>query len=177
MRLRRFIRNLLIFLLVVSIFGAVGYYIYQGDRNQRIARYYGSVTQAVSTAIREALYNATRTLEADQPHYILLKVGPNDALLAVAKQYHTTIDALRMANGLLPEVEFGDGSEIIIPRGVAYLVPPRRFKRPYVAQTGDVLAVLAARNGISTDIIALDNPILARRGLTPGDIVYIAELL
>src|SRR6185295_18523115 len=106
MLLRRFIRNLLILLLVASIFGAVGYYVYQGDRKQRIDIFNANMTQAVSTAIQDALYNATRTLEADQPHYILLKVGPSDSLLAIAQKYDTNIDVLRMANNLLPSVDF-----------------------------------------------------------------------
>jgi len=177
MLLRRFIRNLLILLLVASIFGAVGYYIYQGDRGERIRIMNANMTQAVSTAIQDALYNATRTLEADQPHYILLKVGPNDSLLAIAQKYDTTIDVLRMANNLLPNVDFGDGSEIIITRGVTQLIPPRRFKKHYYAQKGDDLSAIAARNDISEEILAQDNPILAKRGLTPGDLVFIPELL
>lgn len=177
MLLRRLVRNLLILLLVASIFGAVGLYIYQGDRNDRIRIYNGILTQAVSTAIQDALYNATRTAEADQPHYIVLKVGPNDSLLSVAQKYNTTIDVLRMANNLLPNVDFGDGTEIVIPRGVSQLIPPRRFKKPYIAQKGDELSAIAARNGITEDILSLDNPILAKRGLNPGDIVFIPELL
>lgn len=177
MLLRRFIRNLLILLLVASIFAAVGYYIYQGDRKQRIANYDDLLTQAVSTAIQNALYNATRTMEADQPHYILLTVGTQDSLTSIAQKYDTTIDVIRMANNLLPTVEFGNGTEIIIPRGVTQLVPPRRFKKPYIAQKGDELSAIAARNSISEDILALDNPILAKRGLNPGDIVFIPELL
>ena len=177
MLLRRFIRNVLILLLVASIFGAVAYYIYQGDRDTRIKIYNGNLTQAVATAIQDTLFNATRTLEADQPHYIVLKVGSNDSLLAIAKQYDTTIDVLRTANNLLPNVDFGDGSEIVIPRGISQLVPPRRFKKPYKAQAGDELSAIAARNDISEEILAMDNPILAKRGLTPGDIVFIPELL
>ena len=177
MRLRRFIRNLLILLLVVSIFAAVGYYISQDNYKQRLNIFNDNMTQAISTAIQDALYNATRTLEANQPHYIVLKVGTTDSLLAIAKQYDTTIDVIRMANNLLPNVDFGDGSEIIIPRGVTQLDPPRRFKKPYIAQTGDELSSIAARNGISEEILDLDNPILAKRGLNPGDIVFIPELL
>ncbi len=149
MLLRRFIRNLLILLLVVSIFAAVGYYIYRGDYNDRVKFYNANFTQAVSTAIQDALYDATRTLEADQPHYIVLKVGPNESLLALAQQYDTTIDVLRMANNLLPSVDYGDGTDIIIPRGITQLVPPRRFKKPYIAQKGDELSAIAARNNIS----------------------------
>jgi LysM repeat protein len=177
MRFRRFLRNLLILLLVVAIFAAVGYYIYREDRNRRIAMSHELVTQAVSTAIQDALYNATRTAEADQPHYILLKASPSDSLLAIAEQYDTTIDVLRMANNLLPTVDFGDGSDIIVTRGVKQLTPPRRFKKPYIAQRGDTLNSIASRNNIEENILALDNPILAKRGLNPGDIVFIPELL
>lgn len=177
MRFRRFLRNLLVVLLVASIFAAVGYYIYRGDREQRIKIYNGLVTQAVATAVQDALFNATRTAEAGQPHYILLKVAPTDSLLSVAEKYNTTIDVLRMANNLLPTVDFGDGSEIIIPVGVKLLNPPRRFKKPYYAVKGDELSAIAARNGITLDILEIDNPILAQRGITPGDIVFIPELL
>ncbi len=177
MLFRRYIRNLLVFLLVVAIFAAVGYYIYRGDREQRIKIYNGLITQAVSTAIQDALFDATRTAEADQPHYILLKVAKTDSLISVAEKYNTTIDVLRMANNLLPNVDFGDGSEIIITVGVKQLDPPRRFKKPYKAQKGDELAAIAARNGITLQILEQDNPILAKRGLNPGDIVFIPELL
>jgi hypothetical protein len=177
MLLRRFIRNLLILLLVASIFAAVGYYIYRGDYNDRVKTYNINLTHAVSTAIQDTLYNATRTMETDQPHYILLKVGTEASLSTIAQQYDTTVDVIRMANNLLPSVEFGDGTEIIIPRGVTRLVPPRRFKKPYYAVKGDELSTIAARNGISEEILALDNPILAKRGLNPGDIVFIPELL
>ncbi len=177
MLLRRFIRNLLILLFVVAIFAAVGYYIYVGDRKQRIAIMYDMITQAVSTAIQDTVFNATRTAEADQPHYITLKVGPTDSLLAIAEQYNTTIDVLRMANNLLPTVDFGDGNEIIVTRGVKELVPPRRFKKPYYAQRGDDLASIASRNNIDEKILAMDNPILAKRGINPGDLVFIPELL
>ena len=73
--------------------------------------------------------------------------------------------------------DFGDGSEIVITRGVKQLTPPRRFKKPYHAQTGDDLASIASRNNIDEKILAMDNPILAKRGVNPGDTVYIPELL
>jgi LysM repeat protein len=177
MLFRRFLRNLLILLLVAAIFASVSYYIYLDSQKKRIALSHDLVTQAVSTAIQDALYNATRTAEADEPHYITLKVGPTDSLLAIAEQYDTTIDVLRMANNLLPTVDFGDGSEIIITRGVKQLIPPRRFKKPYIAQTGDDLASIAARNNIDEKILAMDNPTLAKRDLNPGDKVFIPELL
>lgn len=177
MRLRRFIRNLLVLLLVAAIFAAVAYYIYKNDRINRIETMYSIITQQVSTAIKDALYNATRTAEADQPHYVLVKVEKSETLLDVAKKYDTTIDVLRMANNLLPNVDYGDGTEIVVPRGVQQLIPPRRFKKPYIAQTGDELTAIAARNNITLEILALDNPILAKRGLNPGDIVFIPELL
>lgn len=177
MRLRLFIRNLLILALVIAIFVAVGNYILQGDRQQRIEIFNGLVTQAVSTAIQDALFDATRTAEADQPHYILVKVEANETLLSVAEQYNTTIDVLRMANNLLPTVDYGNGTEIIVPRGVQELDPPRRFKKPYIAQKGDALSSIATINGIALEILELDNPILAKRGVNPGDIIFIPELL
>ncbi len=177
MLLRRFIRNLLILMLVAAIFAAIGYYIYRDSQKKRVEMGYDLITQAVSTAIQDALYNATRTAESDQPHYIILKVGPTDSLLAIAEKYDTTIDVLRMANNLLPTVDFGDGTEIIITRGVKQLTPPRRFKKPYIAQRGDDLVSIASRNNIDEKILAMDNPTLAKRGVNPGDKVFIPELL
>ena len=177
MLLRRYIRNFLILVLVAVIFAAVGYSINRSERERRTKIYNGLVTQAVETAIQDALFVATRTAEADQPQYRFLRVGATDSLESIATKYNTTTDAIRMANNLLPTVDFGDGSQIIIPSGVAKLVPPRRFKKPYAAQNGDDLDAIAARNGISAEILALDNPILAKRGLNPGDLVFIAELL
>ena len=174
---RRFLRNLFILLLVAAIFAAVSYYIYVGDRKQRIAMMYDMITQQVSTAIKNALFDATRTAEADQPHYIMLKVGPTDSLLTIAEKYNTTIDVLRMANNLLPTVDFGDGTEIVITSGVKQLTPPRRFKKPYIAQQGDDLTSIASRNNIDEKILAMDNPILAQRGVNPGDTIFIPELL
>lgn len=177
MLLRRAIRNLLILALVIAVFAAVGTFIVQGDYAERVKIYNGLVTQAVSTAIQDALYNATRTMEADQPHYIVLSVPADVTLLSVAEQYDTTIDVLRMANNLLPDVDYGNGTEIIVPRGIQELVPPRRFKKPYRAQYGDNLSAIATVNNISLDILQIDNPILAQRGVNPGDIVFIPELL
>ncbi|MCA0456912.1 MAG: LysM peptidoglycan-binding domain-containing protein [Chloroflexi bacterium] len=177
MLLRRAIRNLLILVLVIAIFAAVGTYIAQGDRETRIQAMNGLITQAVSTAIQDALFNATRTAEADQPHYLVVNVPADVTLLSVAEQYDTTIDVLRMANNLLADVDFGNGTDIIVPRGIQELVPPRRFKKPYVAQYGDTLSSIATLNNISLEILMQDNPILAQRGINPNDIVFIPELL
>lgn len=177
MLLRRVIRNLLILALVIAIFAAVGNYILQGDRERRIEIMNGLVTQAVSTAIKDALFNATRTAEADQPHYIVVNVAADVTLLSVAEQYNTTIDVLRMANNLLPDVDYGNGTDIIVPRDIQQLIPPRRFKKPYYAQTGDTLSSIASINGIQLEVLEIDNPILAQRGVNPNDIVFIPELL
>jgi hypothetical protein len=60
-----------------------------------------------------------------------------------------------------------------MPVNVMELDPPRQIS-VYTAQEDDTLLALADRNFISLEIIEVDNPMLARRPLRPGDIVYIA---
>lgn len=174
--MRRFLRNLLLLLLIVAIFAAVGFYIYDGNRLKTEQLYNERVTLQVETAVYAALYNATRTLEADLRHYRLIEVTSSESLLDVALRYDTTIEVLRMANNLLPIVDYGDGSKLIVPEGVKILNPPRRLVA-YTAVEGDTLPQLSGRFDVGLDILQLDNPILARRGIIPGDIVFIPELL
>jgi LysM repeat protein len=174
--MRRFLRNLFLLLFIAALFVAVGYYIQRGTTEKNTQLYDERVTLAVQTAIYGALFDATRTLEADLPHYRLLVVTSNESLLDVALRYGTTVDVLRMANNLLPTVDFGDGGQLIVPEGVQILNPPRRFTA-YTAVNGDTLPQLAARHDIALDILEADNPILTRRGIIAGDIVFIPELL
>jgi hypothetical protein len=176
MKMRLLIRTLLTLILVAAAFGGVGYYIWNDSRNKTIENYNRNVTLAVETAIWSALYDATRTAEAPLRHYRLITLGENELLLDVARRYNTTVDVLRMANNLLPTVDAGSGETIIVPEGVQELRPPRRFEL-YTAVAGDTLEVLAIRFNVRQDILEEDNPILAQRGIAPGDTVFIPILL
>ncbi|MEZ4669314.1 MAG: LysM domain-containing protein [Anaerolineae bacterium] len=174
--MRRFLRNLFLLLFIVAVFAGVGLYIYQGKSDDDTKRYNDNVTRAINTAIWNALYDATRTLEADLVHYRLITVAKSESLVDVALRYHTTVEVLRMANNLLPTVDYGDGGKLIVPEGVNVLNPPRRFT-VITAVDGDTLTQFAARYGVTVDILRADNPILAQRGIIHGDLVFIPELL
>lgn len=177
MRFRRFIRNLFLLMLIAAMFGGVGYYVYTQDRQQEINVYDLSVTLAVGTAVSSALFDATRTAEADIPHYRQVTLQPGELLLDIARRYNTSVTVLRMANQLREDVDAAAGGEVIIvPQGVESLVPPRSLQA-YVAVDGDSLVALSNRFDVPIDVLQTDNPILAQRGINPGDVVFIAELL
>jgi LysM repeat protein len=173
----RLMRRLLVVALVGIVAAGVGYYIRQ-DNKARIQRIYNAqLTPAIQTAVQSALFDATRTAEAPQRQYRLVKLGENEALADVAAKYHTTIEVIRMANRLLSDVEYGSGQTIVVPEGVELLSPPRRFGSPYVAVGGETFEGLAAQFGIPVDILKLDNPVLAVRGIIAGDLVFVAQLI
>lgn len=173
----RLIRFLLTLALIGIVFAGVGYYIYVNDQATTQAQYDQSVTLAIESAVARALFDATRTLESDIPHYRVITLGENEFLADVARQYNTTLEVLRMANSLLPSVEAGSGQSIIVPEGVQRLDPPRRFKEPYTAIQGDSLEAIAARERLPLEVVQADNPVLAQRGVSPGDLIFIAQLL
>jgi LysM repeat protein len=172
----RRLRFLFLLILVAGLFAAVYYYITQNNRirvEQIVAE---RSTLAVQTAIAGKIFELTRTAEAPLPHYRLILVEEGKPLIEVAEEYNTTIEVLRMANNLLPIVDAGDGSQIIIPEGIQNLEPPRRFTS-YTVLDGDTLELLAVRFGVDIEQLKIDNPILATRNLLPGDVVFIPELL
>jgi len=172
----RLLRFLMILILLAAVFGGVGYYIYKDGREKAIKEYNLSVTLGIETAVAGALFDATRTAESDIPHYRLITLGTNDYLVDIAARYNTTVDVLRIANGLASTVESGSNQQLVVPEGVQSLIPPRRFF-PYFAVDGDTLKAIAARNNLPLDILEEDNPVLKQRGIIPGDIVFVAKLL
>jgi LysM repeat protein len=140
------------------------------------ALYNVQLTVAVGTAVSDALNDATRTAEAPQRQYRYLVVDANVTLADVAERYNTTVEAIRMANALAPEVGTGDGNPLVIPEGVTVLDTPRRLRAVEV-RFGDTLEQIAATYEIAPRILLMDNPVLANRPLLPGDIVYVALLL
>ncbi len=175
-RLRRIIRFILILILLAAVIGGVSYYIITHDYADRVRKYQINLTVGVETAVGNALFDATRTMESDEPHYRLISVPPSETLESVAAQYDTTVDVIRMANALAITVDTGNGTPLIVPQGVKQLDPPRRFVT-ITAGPGDTLAGIAAHNNVPIEVINADNPILAQRGVIPGDIVFVAQLL
>lgn len=172
----RWLRRLFLLALVIGVFVAVGYGIRSGMIDDQNKLYWLQVTSAVETAIAARLNDATRTAEAPLPQYRLITLKNGEALLDVAQKFHTTVEVLRMANKLLPTVDYGSGETIVVPEGVQVLDPPRSF-RPIEAQPGDTLDTLATRFDVTLDQLQKDNPVLAGRNLIPGDTVFIPELL
>ncbi|MBZ0289186.1 MAG: LysM peptidoglycan-binding domain-containing protein [Anaerolineae bacterium] len=172
----RWLRRLFLLTLVIGVFGVVGFFIKKGIDEEIQTQYDVQVTTAIETAIAARLNNATRTAEAPLPQYRLVTLGKGESLLDVAQQYHTTVEVLRMANRLLPTVDFGTGETIVVPEGVQVLDPPR-WLNAITAQPNDTLATLASLHDITLEQLQMDNPVLANRELLPGDIVFIPELL
>jgi LysM repeat protein len=172
----RLARSLFFVALVGSVFGVVGMLIKRDSDIRTDTLYHMQVTIAIETAIAGRLFEATRTAEASLPQYREIKLGDGEKLLDVATKFHTTIDVLRMANQLLPTVDFGSGEMIVVPEGVQSLVPPRWFET-IQAQPNDTLDTLANRYDVTLELLQLDNPILAGRELLPGDVVFIPHLL
>jgi LysM repeat protein len=172
----RFLRNLVILAIVVAVFAAVALFIQTGTINEQTRLYNLQVTIAVETAIANALFAATRTAEAPLDQYRLIVLDADDTLTEIAARYHTTVEVLRMANGLALDVEGGAGAAIIVPEGVQVLDPPRRLER-YEAQAGETLDAIAQRLQVPINVLRLDNPVLAQRQLNAGDIVFVPTIL
>jgi LysM repeat protein len=172
----RFIRTLFLLVLIAALFAAIGLAITRDQRQKDWDLYNTRVAVAIPTQIAAALFDATRTAEADEPHFHLITLGPDDTLDDLAERYHTTADVIRMANRLLPDVNSGPGKTIIVPEGVQRLEPPRTFNMQRAA-AGDTLESIALHFGIDILLLKTDNPILARRGVIPGDIVFIPQPL
>jgi LysM repeat protein len=69
-------------------------------------------------------------------------------------------------------VRTGNGEVIVVPSNITEMTPPRQIQ-VYEAQIGDTLASIAERNTVDLALLQADNPILAQRGLHPGDTVFI----
>jgi LysM repeat protein len=172
----RFIRTLFLLALIAALFVAIGVAITRDQRQKDWEMYNTRVAVAIPTQIANALFDATRTAEADEPQFRLITLGPNDTLDDVARRYKTTAEVIRMANRLLPDVNSGPGKTIIVPEGVQRLEPPRTFNTQR-AVVGDTLETMALHFGVDIALVKMDNPILARRGVIPGDIVFIPQPL
>lgn len=175
-RLVRVLRILLTIGVVAGVIAAVGYFISSNTNQAARDLYYRQATVVVETAIAGALFDATRTAEAPLPQFRLLRPAAGESLAALAERYDTTLEAIQMANGLAADVTVGGDQAIVVPAGERTLDPPRRLA-PYTAGAGDTLAALAESRKLPLELLEADNPVLARRGLIPGDIVFIAVLL
>ncbi len=177
MRFRIFLRNFLLLILVSALFAGMAFAITYDDRRRDLTIAYDNNTRIVRTAIRLALNDATRTMEADIPHFRYLLIEEGKPLIDVAAEYNTTIDVIRMANRLLPSVDAGSGVRLIIPQNVQVLSPPRTYRPVYVANGNETLEQLAAQFDVPVEILREDNPILDQRGIIAGDLVFVAQLI
>jgi hypothetical protein len=178
MRFRIFLRNFLLLILVSVLFGGVAYAITYRERESQYEIAYGNNTRVVQTAIRLALYDATRTMEAGLAQFRYLVIEEGKPLIDVAAEYNTTIDVIRMANRLLPIVDAGSGVALIIPQNVPVLSPPRTYRNPvYIANGSETMEQLAEQFDIPVEILREDNPVVAGRGIITGDLIFIAQLI
>jgi LysM repeat protein len=175
-RLVYYLRILLTIGIVAGVIAGVGYFISTNTYQEARDLYYRQATVAVETAIAGALFTATRTAEAPLPQFRLVQPAAGESLTALADRYDTTLEAIQMANGLAADVTSSGDQPVVVPAGEHALIPPRRLT-PYTASAGDTLAALAETHKIPLDLLEADNPVLARRGLIPGDVVFIAVLL
>ena len=167
-RLRIFLTIALALGAVVVIFFSISLRTY----NEGLVNYNRQLTVAVGTAIGNALFDVTRTAEVPLNRYRLLRLGDHEDLQAVADKYGTTLDLLRLVNQIDASVTEGNGELIIVPVNVDKLDPPRVFQ-VYVAREGDTLLSIAQHYDVSASILEYDNPVLADRGVAPGDTVFV----
>jgi LysM repeat protein len=170
------VRTLIILAAIGAIVGAVAIRMTLDNDAQVNELYNVQLTVQVGTAVANALNNATRTAEAPLRQYRYIVVSSDESLEEVAERYNTTVDVIRMANGLAPNVSTGDGNKLVIPENLQTLDPPRRLLA-IEARFGDTLEQIAATYDIAERILLADNPVLSDRPLLPGDIVYVAQLL
>jgi LysM repeat protein len=130
------------------------------------------LTVAVATAVQEALLDATRTVEAPMNRYLYMHVAEGESLEALAEQYGSTLEVLQTVNQFDASVEEGDGGRVVVPVNLDELDPPR-WVDTYTAILGDTLENIAERNGVPLSLLEFDNPVLAQRGVIPGDTVFI----
>ena len=165
-------RILLTIVLVLLVAGGIYYVISTRNYEENLARYQVQVTAAVATAIQSAVYDVTRTVEAPSNVYQLVRLGENEDLEEVADRYGTTLEILRVVNGLAQDVTTGNGETLVIPVGVQVLDPVRTITL-YTARAGDTLTSIAEANEISLELLEQDNPMLAQRGVVAGDTVFV----
>lgn len=166
------LRILLTIILVILVGVGIVSVILVRDYEERINIYYAQVTAAIDRAIENAVYDATRTVEAPMNRYQLVSLEAGTNLALVAEEYDTTPDLLRIVNGLAEDVSEGNGEMIVVPVGMQHMEPLRLIET-YRALPGDTLASIASTRGITPSILEEDNPVLAQRGVRPGDIVFI----
>lgn len=166
------LRLLLTIIVVIGITGAIFYYVSLRDYEANIVRFNLQVTAAVATSVQDALYTVTRTAEAPGNAFQIIRLGQNENLDQLARRYGTTLQILQIVNSLGPDVTTGNGETVVMPLALQVLEPARTIT-VYTAQSGDTLASIAERYITPLELLEQDNPMLAQRGLTPGDIVFV----
>lgn len=170
------LRIVLTIVVVAAVAGTIFYYIQVTTYESNLARYNVQLTVAVATAIQDAFYDLTRTAEAPGNLYQVVQLGENEDLEQLAERYGTTLTILQIVNGFGSNVVRGNGETIIVPVGLQVLEPLRTISI-YRALPGETLATIAERNKIPLTLLEFDNPLLAQRGVVPGDLVFIGLIL
>lgn len=89
-------------------------------------------------------------------------VAAGENLTAIALRYGVTVDALMQANGLNnPDVIYA-GQELVIPRANA------SGEQIYVVQSGDTLAAIASRYGVTADALIAANGLAGANSIAVG---------
>jgi LysM repeat protein len=166
------LRILLTIVVVVGVAGGVITLVSVKTYEEQINTYNQQVTAAVATAIQGAVYDVTRTVEAPSNRYQLVTLEPNTDLQLLAQEYGTSLELLQIVNGLATTVTAGSGDTLVVPVGFTTL-DPLRTVTPYRVMPGDTLDSIARRYVVEPSLLEADNPMLALRGLLPGDIVFI----
>ncbi|MAS36575.1 MAG: hypothetical protein CL610_21400 [Anaerolineaceae bacterium] len=166
------LRILLTIAVALGIAAAIFYYISYRDYESNVEHYHLQITAAVATAVQSAVFDVTRTAEAPGNVFRIVRLGQNEDLEALAAQHGTTLEILQVVNSLGADVVTGNGETIVVPVGLQELEPLRTIV-VYTAEQGDTLESLADRNRVPLEQLQADNPMLAQRGLRPGDTVFI----
>ena len=166
------LRILLTILAVVVIAGGIFTLVSVNSYEAQIETYNVQVTAAVATAIQDAVFDITRTVEAPSNRYRLVTLEPETDLRLLAEEYDTTLELLQVVNSLAADVTTGSGNTLVVPVGITEMEPLRTVT-PYRVRAGDTLESIAEEYVVDRIQLEADNPMLVRRGLYPGDIVFI----
>ena len=94
---------------------------------------------------------------------------PNDTLASIAQKYNTTIDEIRMINGMGMNYMINPGSYVVVPGMMD------ENYQTYIVQKGDNLYQIAIKYGTTVDILLLLNGIEDSGFIYPGQKILIPK--
>src|SRR5262249_11422673 len=98
-------------------------------------------------------------------------VRDGETLTSIAQRYHTTVDALIVANHLADGNALYVGERLVIPGTAPQAVPAKSSPGTYTVQSGDTLIGIANQYGLSVD------QLMAANKLTDPSLVRIGQVL